>query len=165
MSLIICKECGKEISDKAKQCIHCGCPVEIEDEHVNEFCIINGIPRNLYPFLKQIQDNPNMNAEERHKLKMHIYGTCLTISVFGADELIDIMKETNKVPESFVDSHKSSFRNAKVTPNRNVLRCPKCGSTSVTTGTRGFSVITGFIGSGKVMNMCGQCGFKWKPHR
>jgi len=165
MSLIICKECGKEISDKAKQCIHCGCPVEIEDEHVHEFCIINGVPRNLYPFLKQIQDNPNMNAEERHKLKMHIYGTCLTISVFGADELIDIMKETNKVPESFVDSHKSAFHNTKITPNKNILKCPKCGSTSVTTGTRGFSIITGFIGSGKVMNMCGQCGFKWKPHR
>ena len=24
MALIKCKECGKEISDKAKQCVHCG---------------------------------------------------------------------------------------------------------------------------------------------
>ena len=28
MPLIKCKECGKEISDKIKTCIHCGCPVE-----------------------------------------------------------------------------------------------------------------------------------------
>lgn len=28
MALIKCSECGKEISDKAKTCIHCGCPVE-----------------------------------------------------------------------------------------------------------------------------------------
>lgn len=28
MALIICSECGKEISDKAHACIHCGCPVE-----------------------------------------------------------------------------------------------------------------------------------------
>ena len=28
MALIKCKECQKEISDKAKVCIHCGCPIE-----------------------------------------------------------------------------------------------------------------------------------------
>ncbi len=28
MALIICQECGKEISDKSKACIHCGCPIE-----------------------------------------------------------------------------------------------------------------------------------------
>ena len=30
MALIICPECGKEISDKAKCCIHCGYPLEEE---------------------------------------------------------------------------------------------------------------------------------------
>lgn len=30
MALIKCSECGKEISDKAKNCVHCGCPVEKE---------------------------------------------------------------------------------------------------------------------------------------
>lgn len=29
MALIICPECGKEFSDKAKACPNCGCPVEI----------------------------------------------------------------------------------------------------------------------------------------
>ena len=28
MALIQCPECGKEVSDKAKVCIHCGCPIE-----------------------------------------------------------------------------------------------------------------------------------------
>ena len=28
MSLIRCPECGKEISDKSKQCVHCGYPLE-----------------------------------------------------------------------------------------------------------------------------------------
>lgn len=27
MALIKCEECGKEVSDKAESCIHCGCPV------------------------------------------------------------------------------------------------------------------------------------------
>ena len=30
MALIKCNECGKEISDKATICIHCGCPVELK---------------------------------------------------------------------------------------------------------------------------------------
>ena len=28
MALIKCNECGKKISEKAKTCIHCGCPIE-----------------------------------------------------------------------------------------------------------------------------------------
>ena len=28
MALIECPECGKQISDKAKACIHCGCPID-----------------------------------------------------------------------------------------------------------------------------------------
>ena len=28
MALIKCEECGKEISDTAAECIHCGCPIE-----------------------------------------------------------------------------------------------------------------------------------------
>lgn len=28
MSLIKCSECGKEISNKARGCLNCGCPVE-----------------------------------------------------------------------------------------------------------------------------------------
>lgn len=28
MAMIKCPECGNQISDKAKVCIHCGCPIE-----------------------------------------------------------------------------------------------------------------------------------------
>ena len=49
------------------------------------------------------------------------------------------------------------------TPSTPTLRCPKCGSTSVTTGSRGYSLLTGFLGSGKTVNRCGSCGHKWKP--
>ena len=40
--------------------------------------------------------------------------------------------------------------------------CHKCGSTSIATVNRGFSLLTGFIGSGKPMNVCQKCGYKWK---
>lgn len=32
MALINCPECGKEISDKASHCIHCGCPINQPQE-------------------------------------------------------------------------------------------------------------------------------------
>lgn len=46
---------------------------------------------------------------------------------------------------------------------KNQIKCPKCGSTAVTAGQRGFSLVTGFIGSGKTVNRCSKCGHKWKP--
>jgi len=48
-------------------------------------------------------------------------------------------------------------------PNNNITKCPKCGSTAVSTGARGFSIVTGFIGSGQTVNRCGNCGHKWRP--
>lgn len=33
MALIDCEECGKEVSDKATACIHCGAPIEKEEEY------------------------------------------------------------------------------------------------------------------------------------
>ena len=44
-------------------------------------------------------------------------------------------------------------------------KCPKCGSKNITTGERGFSFVTGFIGAGKTVNRCGDCGYKWKPKK
>lgn len=45
----------------------------------------------------------------------------------------------------------------------NQPKCPKCGSTSIGVANRGYSLLTGFIGSGKSMNTCQSCGYKWKP--
>ena len=48
MALIKCPECEKEISDKSKQCIHCGFPLPtIEKEVSDGFCLIDGVARDL----------------------------------------------------------------------------------------------------------------------
>lgn len=44
-----------------------------------------------------------------------------------------------------------------------VLTCPKCGSTAVTTGARGANHFWGLIGASKTVNRCGNCGHTWKP--
>lgn len=43
------------------------------------------------------------------------------------------------------------------------VRCPRCGSSAITTGQRGFSLVTGFLGSNKTVNRCGKCGYSWRP--
>lgn len=45
----------------------------------------------------------------------------------------------------------------------NKLTCPKCGSSNITEGTKGFSLTTGFIGSENFRYVCKNCGNKWKP--
>ena len=40
MALILCKECNREISDKAEICPHCGCPVK--ESKNKKFCIYCG---------------------------------------------------------------------------------------------------------------------------
>ena len=42
---------------------------------------------------------------------------------------------------------------------RDRVHCPKCGSTNIRTTNRGFSIVTGFIGSGSPRNVCQKCGF------
>ena len=45
----------------------------------------------------------------------------------------------------------------------NKPKCPKCGSTAITAGQRGYSIWTGFLGSSATVNRCSNCGHKWKP--
>lgn len=47
--------------------------------------------------------------------------------------------------------------------NFNAVRCPKCSSTQITTGSRGYSIVTGFLGANKTVNRCAKCGHTWKP--
>ena len=46
---------------------------------------------------------------------------------------------------------------------KNTVRCPKCGSTQIGVTNRGYSLCSGFIGSGSARNVCQNCGYKWKP--
>ncbi len=48
---------------------------------------------------------------------------------------------------------------------RGIPCCPSCGSTSIATVNRGYSMLTGFIGSGKAVNVCQSCGHRFEPGR
>lgn len=69
------------------------------------------------------------------------------------------------------ESRMSQFRSqveqqesAKVS-NKNTFKCTKCGCTDIGVSNRGYSIVIGFIGFGKSMNVCKNCGHKWKPNK
>jgi DNA-directed RNA polymerase subunit RPC12/RpoP len=43
------------------------------------------------------------------------------------------------------------------------VKCPKCGSDQVRAQKRGWNIWTGFIGSGKIVLACLNCGHRFSP--
>jgi DNA-directed RNA polymerase subunit M/transcription elongation factor TFIIS len=43
------------------------------------------------------------------------------------------------------------------------LKCPICNGENIHSGQKGYSFWTGFLGSGKVIITCLNCGHKWEP--
>jgi ribosomal protein S27AE len=152
MALIKCPECGKEVSDKALTCIHCGCPL-VEKNH----CIINGVDVDC-SFLF----DPKYEDIEIKELIM-MEKTNLDAGI--ADKIVEEWSKKGEIPPVFngkISTYEEESRQAMERIN-NQLHCPKCGSTSITTGARGVNWFWGFIGANKTVNRCGKCGYTWEP--
>lgn len=173
--LIQCPECGKEISDKSNQCIHCGFPIKNEEDKQELYSmVLLGLKKNAGQFLiksvlEQIYNVPKGEAkkllqEEKSILvdgieKSNIEYLRTQFSALGC--IVDF------VPSNSEDINPQNAKWHELERERIAkdvqVRCPHCGSTQITTGNRGFSVWTGFIGSNKTVNRCAKCGWKWEP--
>lgn len=165
--LIKCPECGKEVSDKANHCIHCGYPLtelqEIQTQTNSIYdCIINGIPVNLKSVINKLKYNRN---QKKYYPLFHIeINRQVKLDEMQSAQLLTIIRK-HGIPESF--NNGDTVFNCKYNIARrkygNIPICPRCGSTSIATTNKGFSIATGFIGSGKPMNTCQICGLRFKP--
>ena len=185
MALIQCPECGKQISDKAAVCIHCGFPLETIKES-----IVEEVPNNEYAVIINAYDRDRIysavtclsrftTSDERiintflSKIPFVFlmggtHDECLAttklMSKAGVDASVESISNIQQLP--VFPQENSFFLSAKSTPTTqasSVVKCPRCGSTSITTGQRGYSIVTGFLGSGKTVNRCANCGYTWKP--
>ena len=137
MALIKCPECRKEISDKSPNCIHCGFPLtSIQTNILKNVIIIT--PSNGYVIAKK-----GVSSEEALAFKK-------AQEQFGSQ--IEILDSNIDINEYY-----------KTTMN--TVRCPRCGSTVITTGARGVNWTLGLIGASKTVNRCGKCGHTWEPKR
>lgn len=69
----------------------------------------------------------------------------------------------NRNKKPILSITEDDLQRLKQKQDKNIIKCPKCGSTAITTGQRGFSMLTGFWGSSKTVNRCGNCGHVFKP--
>jgi len=136
MALIKCPECNRDVSDKADKCIHCGYPLTMKLYHEN----INGI---IYD-LSFLDDKNETQAHKMIRIK-NLTGC----DIFKAKEIV-----LKYCPTELKSEHISHPPQPK---------CPRCGSTAITAGQRGYSLLWGFLGSGNAVNRCSNCGNKWKP--
>ena len=159
MALIYCTECGREISNKASACVYCGCPIEhnIKEDH----CIINKRDYDLSDFKRRILTRDQTNSETAYQIAEDLCYAIDGLSIFGAAELAMEILKTGKVPESFdAKAHALKFKE-----DDGLIHCPRCDSTNIVTGQRGYSIVWGFVGSNRTMNRCAKCGHKWEPKR
>lgn len=119
MALIVCPECGKEVSDKSEVCIHCGYPL------INTKCNINGV---IYDFKEELP----IALLEKTDDYVSVYGkirrkTSLTLADTG--DLIRIIKEIQAIPETFTPKFPLENR-GKIygDPKEKDIVCPYCHS-------------------------------------
>lgn len=175
MALIICPECKKEISDKADVCIHCGFPIKtfIKSSTPNS-CNINGTIYNLTKVYNAIpvtkDEYSKMDKISRIKnigiVANNILST-IQINNLAASYLAGQILELGAIPQEFDAEQYANQdkQNQQAIQRISQIRCPHCGSTSITTGARGVNWTLGLIGASKTVNRCAKCGHTWTPHK
>lgn len=146
----LCKNCG---NDKWI--------VIDNDVAYNQICAVcmTTISINKIDFLNEFQCEEcncfNGTIEENNKFLAIRCRNCGKQKIVLEKHTTRNMRNMNSVPQ---ESSKST-----VGIKTGQLTCPKCKSTQIATLNRGYSLLTGFWGSGKPMNVCQKCGYKWKP--
>ena len=166
MALIRCPECGKEISDKAEACPNCGYPIAglgKATRTTNEYAVIlENAGVNKVKAIRDVREVTGLGLKDAKEMMENV--PCVVIdkiSLEAATAIKNAFQDDGAVV-SVVSSDDKSTKIA-VANEANKIRCPRCGSTQITTGQRGFSFWTGFIGANKTVNRCAKCGHSWQP--
>ena len=178
MAIIKCIECSHEVSSFADKCPNCGCPVSIimnaNSSHVDTYDVVLENPGErkleVIRFVREVSSPKKGLAEGRsiventpsvivHAVSKEIGQTVVSkLKEIGCTAVLKQSSEDG-VQRTADENIKETFLFEKDQP----LKCPRCGSTAITTGSRGYGLVWGFAGSGKTVNRCGKCGYSWKP--
>lgn len=173
MALINCPECNKEVSSYAKACPCCGFPInEIAAENVDDkrYDVIiekrGAKELDTVSYILKLKDVGLSEAREAiNDTPTALFANISIKNAKAIEEKLSSLGNVIKIqptefPEETEDEITVSAYYDKA--NKPVV-CPRCGSTSISTGQRGYSLVTGFWGSGKTTNRCSSCGFSWQP--
>lgn len=177
--LIKCPECGKEVSDKAQACIHCGYPIKKETNSLNAItqtqtntsnnstiCKINRMDYDFsefirlyeagFPFkasckLSEIWGVKTMKEVPQYLLLYYEEHKCFPTELTTSNINItkDEMKKINDIITKYMTTERQTKRTTKI--------CPKCNSTELTPLRRKWTLFGGFA-TNKVDMVCSKCG-------
>lgn len=85
----------------------------------------------------------------------------LAMNDLKKNDIITYTSKFNELQEKWDKSREPN--NNEQEQESNQIRCPRCGSTQIGVINRGYSLFSGFLGSGSARNVCQKCGYKWKP--
>ena len=155
-----CEEMGRTIL-----CPHCRSTFDediLKEKHSENVCLVCG-------------GNLNGGGEDSKEewVTWYYYGFKNSSNYCLHDKPIDLEKRGDiyylikefKAPPKDADGNCDAAKrelskyvpDAFAPPKETPIFCPKCGSTEYTLMNRGFSIWTGFLGSGKVKRVCNRC--------
>ena len=160
MALIKCPECGENVSDKSKICIHCGYPLQKEIQYC-PYCGKGNLEEDtLCKFCgKSLQKSDKTNELTKT--------SCTSLKDF---------KEELDSPNDIVEIQKEQLNQQKQQYEAQA-KCPRCGSVSLACNKKGYGVgkalagalvfggiglLAGGIGANKNIITCLKCGHKFK---
>lgn len=164
MSLIKCPECNGTVSDKASSCPHCGCPISpgiINENKCSYTVIMDSCGVNRAQAVHKLIEIKSIGMAEAHNI---INNTpYVIVKNVSEDEANEIKKSFERIGSIITVKPYNAQDDECDHIVTNEVRCPRCGSNQITTGQRGYSLFTGFLGSSKTMNRCAKCGYSWQP--
>lgn len=177
--LIKCPECGGNVSDKAPACIHCGFP--LGNIHKENICLVDGQEHDMTMFIDSYMKLTDAEKKELYEKTLSRYNGNREITSHNTTQVIRMIHDhfnwwndykgndkgylAEKFILDYIDHNFQyfEFNTADIPDPSKTVRCPKCGSTSVTTQERGYSIMWGVLGSTQKKNLCQKCGYTWWP--
>lgn len=182
-----CMYCGTKLPMEAKFCMECGKPTFVKSEETVQ-------PKeSIEEKMKRMLNDSNVSKDAKTNLKVIVApkgfskGVKLNranwllehneISEDEYNEILEYIDNSELIPTGTKNESVDQIVSRAKANHNSVVRCPKCGSTSIVTTNKKLSVkravvgtmllnpIGGAVGavtSKKMYNVCQNCGHRWK---
>lgn len=154
MSLIKCPECNKDISNKARSCPNCGCPINIKSKYQ---VMITGYHDTDISAYAGLTETFNIGLE--YNEVMNIFNNC-PYAIAEYDTLEETNLQARKLLKWGIDVQIINIDGEIEYVDTDVISCPKCGSTHIQAVPRKWSVFSGLL-TNKVDRICLKCKHKF----
>lgn len=178
MALIKCPECGKEVSDKAIACIHCGFPLQkVKKDEATEiqYCPYCGKQNGIESTFCAYCGNSFKKDSTKQEIVSSETSSPMVVDIMNFKNDLDLPNDPIRLQQAQIIQQQRQLEEQRK-QFESQAKCPKCGSTSLSGGKQGFGVgkavagavlfggvglLAGGIGANKTVVTCMKCGYKF----